>query len=172
MLIIKRGLNLNQMRQSINSKSKEKFIVEIYTDGACKGNPGPGGWGAVIFFPNKIQEISGFHKETTNNRMELLSIIEAVKLVKKCGFRLIKVYSDSAYVVNAINKGWVNKWILNGWITSSLKPVANQELWKKYLYLTKNITIKLYKVKGHSTNEWNNRADRLAVEAIEKEIRK
>ena len=137
--------------------------VTIYTDGACSGNPGPGGWGAVLIYEENRKEISGASKETTNNIMEITAVIEALKLLKyKCK---VNIYSDSAYVVNAFNQGWIYNWIKNNWKTSNKEPVKNQELWEELYGLTKKHKVEFIKVKGHSDNEFNNRCDELAVEA-------
>lgn len=138
--------------------------VIIYTDGACSGNPGPGGWGAILMYEDKIKEISGASKETTNNIMEITAVIEALKLLKvECS---VKLYSDSAYVVNAFNQGWIYNWIKNNWKTSNKEPVKNQELWEELYGLTKKHKVEFIKVKGHSDNEYNNRCDYLATNAI------
>lgn len=140
--------------------------VTIYTDGACSGNPGPGGWGAVLFYGAHRKEISGAEKHSTNNRMEIQAVIEALKLLKEpCQAR---VYSDSAYVVNCFQKGWIHGWLRNGWTNSKQEPVENQDLWKMLWELMKLHTVEYIKVKGHSDNEWNNRCDELAREAIKR----
>lgn len=138
--------------------------VEIYTDGACSGNPGPGGWGAILFYNGHRKEFSGGEKHTTNNRMELLAIIQALSQLKEpCK---VKVYSDSAYAVNSFKQGWLNNWQRNGWINSKKQPVENQDLWKELLQLMKTHDVEYIKVKGHSDNEHNNRCDELARGAI------
>lgn len=138
--------------------------VYIYTDGACSGNPGPGGWGAILMYNEHKKEISGALKETTNNIMEITAVIEALKLLKhKCN---VKIYSDSAYVVNAFNNGWIHNWIKNGWKTSGKEPVKNKELWITLYEFTKMHNIEFIKVKGHSDNEYNNRCDELARNSI------
>ena len=140
----------------------EKVI--IYTDGACSGNPGPGGWGAILMYKDNKKEISGGKKSTTNNEMELTAVIEGLKLLKyPCE---VEVYSDSAYVVNAFLQKWIDNWIKNNWKTSNKEPVKNQELWKELYELTKTHKVKFIKVKGHSDNEFNNRCDELARNAI------
>lgn len=140
--------------------------VIIYTDGACSGNPGPGGWGSILMYKDKKKEISGGSKETTNNIMELTAVIEALKLLKyPCE---VLVYSDSAYVVNAYNNGWIYNWVKNDWRTVDKKPVKNQELWEELYGLTKVHKVQFIKVKGHSDNEFNNRCDKLAVQESEK----
>ena len=140
--------------------------VTIYTDGACSGNPGPGGWGAILMYQENKKEISGGKKNTTNNEMELTAVIEALKLLKfPCQ---VDLYSDSAYVVNAFLQNWIGNWVKNNWKTSSKEPVKNQELWKQLYDLTKTHQVKFIKVKGHSDNEFNNRCDELARNAIDK----
>ena len=138
--------------------------VTIYTDGACSGNPGPGGWAAVLIYNENRKEISGAKKETTNNIMELTAVIEALKLLKyPCE---VDLYSDSAYVVNGFNQGWIYNWKKNNWKTSSKEPVKNKEIWEELYNLSKIHKVNFIKVKGHSTNELNNRCDELAREAI------
>lgn len=140
----------------------EKVI--IYTDGACSGNPGPGGWGTILMYKGNKKEISGGKKDTTNNIMELTAVIEGLKLLKyPCE---VDLYSDSAYVVNAFKQGWIYNWIKNNWMTSNKEPVKNQEIWKELYTLTKTHKVNFIKVKGHSDNEYNNRCDELARNAI------
>lgn len=138
--------------------------ITIYTDGACSGNPGPGGWGAILMYKDNKKEISGGKKDTTNNVMELTAVIEALKLVKfPCK---IKVYSDSAYVVNGFLQGWIYNWIKKNWRTADGSPVKNKELWETLYNFTQTHKIEFIKVKGHSDNEFNNRCDELARNAI------
>ena len=138
--------------------------VTIYTDGACSGNPGPGGWGAVLIYNENKKEISGGKKETTNNIMELTAVIEALKLLKyPCE---VDLYSDSAYVVNSFNQGGLYNWQKNNWKTASKEPVKNREIWEELYNLTKIHKVNFIKVKGHSDNELNNRCDELARNAI------
>lgn len=138
--------------------------VTIYTDGACSGNPGPGGWGAILIFGENTKEISGGKKDTTNNVMELTAVIEALKLLKRpCN---VDLYSDSAYVVNAFLQNWILGWIKKGWINSNKEEVKNKELWQELVNLTKVHNVTFHKVKGHSDNEFNNRCDELARKAI------
>ncbi len=140
--------------------------VIIYTDGACSGNPGPGGWAAILKYGEKEREITGFEEETTNNKMELLAALEALKCLKEpCE---VELYSDSAYLINGFEKGWIWNWKKNGWINSSKDPVKNIELWKELDRQNRAHKIDWIKVKGHSDNEYNNRCDRLAVEEIKK----
>jgi ribonuclease HI len=138
--------------------------IEIYTDGACSGNPGPGGWGAILTYEGAEKELSGFEENTTNNRMELTGPIMALKALKyPC---MVTIYTDSAYVFNAFTQGWIQKWESNGWQTSQKKPVENQNLWQDLLVLLEIHQVKWFKVKGHSDNEKNNRCDELARAAI------
>ena len=138
--------------------------VTIYTDGACSGNPGPGGWGAILMYKHIKKEISGGKTDTTNNVMELTAVIQALKLLKHpCN---VDLYSDSAYVVNAFLQKWITNWQKNNWKTSDKKDVKNKELWQELLELTNIHTVNFIKVKGHSDNEFNNRCDELARQAI------
>jgi len=138
--------------------------VTIYTDGACSGNPGPGGWGSILMYKGNQKEISGGKEDTTNNVMELTAVIEGLKLLKfPCK---VKLYSDSAYVVNAFNQKWIYGWLKNGWKNASKEPVKNKELWQELYDLTKVHEVEFIKVKGHSDNEYNNRCDELARNAI------
>ena len=140
--------------------------ITIYTDGACSGNPGPGGWGAILMFGNIKKEISGGSANTTNNIMELTAVIQALKLLKRpCK---VNLYSDSAYVINAFEQKWIYGWLKNNWRTSNKEPVKNKELWEELYSLTKIHDVKFIKVKGHSTNEYNNRCDELAVAESQK----
>ena len=139
--------------------------VKIYTDGACKGNPGRGGWGAVLQYGNSEKEISGFQAETTNNIMELTAAVESLKLLKEpCEITLT---TDSTYVKNGISK-WIFSWKKNGWKTASKKSVKNKELWQELELLSKNHSINWKWVKGHSGHPENERCDQLANEAISK----
>ena len=149
--------------------------VEIYTDGACSGNPGPGGWAAVLLSGDKKKEISGFVDNTTNNRMELLAVIEGLKALKKAC--RVNLYSDSAYVVNAFEERWITGWKRNAktdftgasiWYNSQKQPVKNQDLWEELLALLDTHDVTFIKVKGHSDNFYNNRCDELAVLEIKK----
>lgn len=141
---------------------EEKII--IYTDGACSGNPGPGGWGAILMYKNVKKEISGGMKNTTNNIMEITAVLEALKCLKIESN--VQVYSDSAYVVNAFKQGWIYNWIKKGWKTASGENVKNKELWQELYELTKKHKVEFIKVKGHSDNEYNNRCDEMARNAI------
>ena len=135
--------------------------VVIYTDGACSGNPGPGGWAAILMAGGAKKELSGGEANTTNNRMELMGVISGLKaLTRPCN---VEVHSDSAYVVNAFSQNWIGKWASNGWKNSAKADVANSDLWKELLELTKIHNVTFVKVKGHADNEFNNRCDELAV---------
>lgn len=142
--------------------------VELYCDGACSGNPGPGGWGAILIYKGFEKELSGYDKETTNNRMELTAAIMGLKKLKEpCE---VELYTDSAYVFNAFALNWVYGWIKNGWITASKDPVKNAELWKELVELSRYHRINWHKVKGHADNEYNNRCDKLAVNEYKKNM--
>lgn len=138
--------------------------VTIYTDGACSGNPGPGGWGAVLIYGDKRKEISGGEPSTTNQRMEITAAISALRALKEpCRVHL---YSDSAYLVNAFRQGWLANWQRNGWLTAKKQPVENQDLWRELLRVASRHQVEWLKVKGHSDNPENNRCDELARAAI------
>lgn len=129
-----------------------------------RGNPGPGGWGAILMYKDIKKEFSGGNKSTTNNIMEITAVIEGLKQLKfECE---VEIYSDSAYVVNAFKQGWIYNWIRNNWKTSGKEPVKNKELWQELYTLTKKHKVEFIKVKGHSDNEFNNRCDELARVAI------
>lgn len=136
--------------------------VDLFTDGSCSGNPGPGGWGCVLIYKSITKEFSGGCKQTTNNRMEITAVIEGLKQLKEpCQ---VDVYTDSAYVFNAIAKKWLDKWKTNGWKTSTKKEVENIDLWYDLIKLLEIHTVTFNKVKGHSDNSMNNRCDKLATE--------
>ena len=140
--------------------------VNIYTDGACSGNPGKGGYGGILMYNGREKEYSGGVGETTNNRMELTAVIEGLKMLKEPVE--LHIYSDSAYVVNAFLEGWIDNWQKNNWRTAGKKPVLNIDLWQELLTeLDKHIVV-WHKVKGHADNPYNNRCDSLAVMAINK----
>ncbi len=138
--------------------------ITIYTDGACSYNPGPGGWGAILIYNDKRKEISGYTENTTNNRMELQAVISALEMLKEKCF--VDIYTDSAYVYNAFKDDWISNWINNNWKTSANKPVLNVDLWQRLLTYCSEHNINWHKVKGHSTNEYNNRCDELARNEI------
>ena len=138
--------------------------VTLYTDGACSGNPGPGGWGAVLLYGQFRRELSGFEPATTNNRMELTAAIQGLSaLTEPCK---VSLYTDSAYLAHAFQKGWLAAWQKNHWLKSDKKPVENQDLWQRLLALTAQHQVTFFKVKGHSSNPENNRCDSLATTAI------
>ena len=140
--------------------------VTIYTDGACSGNPGPGGWGAILMYKDKKLELSGYEAHTTNNRMELLAPIQALSRLKEpCS---VSVYSDSAYLVNAFKQRWLDNWQRHNWLKSDKKPVENQDLWQELLKYTAIHQIRWFKVKGHANNPYNNRCDELATGEIKR----
>ncbi len=138
--------------------------ITIYTDGACSGNPGPGGWGCILEYAGNRKELSGCEAQTTNNRMELMAAISALEALKQpC---IVELYSDSAYLINAFKQNWIANWQRNGWKTSTKKNVENKELWLRILTQCSIHDIRWHKVKGHADNENNNRCDQLAREAI------
>ena len=136
--------------------------VTLYTDGACSGNPGPGGWAAILMFGEHKKELSGGERETTNNRMELTAVIEGLMALKEpCR---VELYSDSKYVIDALEKGWAKGWRARGWVKGDKKPALNPDLWAKLLELCEVHQVELHWVKGHASNPYNNRCDELAVE--------
>lgn len=157
-------------RQKLIGKEREGLVLQtnnimkevtIYTDGACSGNPGKGGWGAVLIYGTIKRELCGFEDETTNNKMELTACIEALKMLKEpCK---VNLFSDSAYVVNAFNDDWISGWIKNDWKNSQKKEVANVNLWKELISLTQYHKVIFNKVKGHAGNQYNEICDCLAT---------
>lgn len=144
----------------------ERKKVTLYTDGACSGNPGPGGYGAILIYKGIEKEISGGELNTTNNKMEIMAVLKGLEDLKEpCD---VTVYSDSAYVVNTIDKGWIYSWKKNNWIKSDKSRVKNIELWERLLELMEIHNITFVKVKGHADNEYNNRCDKLAVQETQK----
>ncbi len=140
--------------------------VYIYTDGACSGNPGPGGWGAILRYGGREKELSGGEAQTTNNRMELTGVIAALEALREpCR---VELYSDSKYVVDALDKGWAEKWRAKGWKKPDKKPALNPDLWERLLALAEAHELHCHWVKGHAENEFNNRCDALAVAARER----
>ncbi len=135
--------------------------VTIYTDGACSGNPGPGGWGAILKYGRHEKELSGGEEITTNNRMELTAVITALEMLKEpCK---VELYSDSRYVVDAVNLGWIKAWRAKGWKRSKNEEVKNPDLWERLLPLLEKHDVSFIWVKGHAETEYNNRCDALAV---------
>lgn len=146
-----------------------KKTVTLYTDGACSGNPGLGGYGGILIYGDIQREYSGSEEQTTNNRMEVMAVIQGLKRLKyPC---IVDVYSDSAYTVNAFSNGWIYAWRKNGWKKADNKAVLNVDLWEELYNLTKTHEVTFHKVAGHADNELNNRCDALARGAIE-ELRK
>ena len=143
----------------------EKKHVTLYTDGACSGNPGPGGWGALLQFGTMEKTLKGAEPETTNNRMELTAVIEGLRaLTEPCR---VTVHTDSAYIVNAFAEGWIERWQRRGWQTAGKKPVKNRDLWEALLQLMDRHEVAFVKVKGHADDARNNYVDGVAVGAIE-----
>jgi len=135
--------------------------VNLYTDGACSGNPGPGGWGAILEYMGHEKELSGGEGSTTNNRMELTAVIRGLEQLKEpC---IVELYSDSKYVIDGLQKGWAESWKKRGWIKSDKKPALNPDLWERLLQLTHMHKVNYHWIKGHAQNEKNNRCDELAV---------
>lgn len=140
--------------------------IEIYTDGACSGNPGPGGWGAVLVYNGNEKQLSGSEKSTTNNRMELTAVIMALNALNQpCE---VKLTTDSKYVCDAVNKGWVYSWRKNGWRKSDKKPALNVDLWEELLSLLEKHEVKFIWVKGHNGHKYNEICDTLAVNEYQK----
>ena len=135
--------------------------VTLYTDGACSGNPGPGGWGAILEFNGVEKELSGGQPETTNNRMELTAVIEGLKALKESC--IVELYSDRKYVIDGLQKGWAVSWRKNGWKKADKKPALNPDLWGTLLDLCEQHQLHYHWVKGHAENQYNNRCDQLAV---------
>ncbi len=149
-----------------NGKAPTSRLVKIYTDGGCRGNPGPGGWAAIIYKGPKPEEIYGYEKNTTNQRMELRAAIEGLRYLKAQS--RVRLYSDSAYLLNAMNEGWLVKWESNGWKTAKKKPVKNAGLWRELLELARIHEVKWVKVKGHAGNPGNERCDALVKLAMDR----
>ena len=135
--------------------------VILYTDGACSGNPGPGGWGAILEYMGHEKELSGGEANTTNNRMELTAVIKGLMALKEpC---VVELYSDSKYVIDGLSKGWAVSWRSRGWVKADKKPALNPDLWEQLLALTEKHQMRYHWVKGHAENPDNNRCDELAV---------
>ena len=146
--------------------SEKLPTVILYTDGACSGNPGPGGWGSLLIWNKKEKVLSGGSANTTNNRMEMQAVIEGLKALNRpCH---VKIHSDSALIINAFTKGWIDNWLKKGWKKSNKKPVENKDLWEQMLEAAKPHSVEWIKVKGHANDERNNRVDKIAVEATKK----
>ena len=150
----------------IKRKLKPMKTVTIYTDGACSGNPGPGGWGAILMYGQHKRELSGGEANTTNNRMELTAVIQALSMLKEpC---IVDLWSDSKYVIDGLSKGWAKGWKARGWKKADKKPALNPDLWDRLLTLTDIHSLRYHWVKGHAENEYNNRCDELAVAESQK----
>jgi len=135
--------------------------VTLYTDGACSGNPGPGGWGVILEYMGHEKELSGGEESTTNNRMELTAVIRGLSCLKeRC---VVELYSDSKYVIDGLEKGWAEGWKKRGWVKSDKKPALNPDLWDQLLNLTQQHVLHYHWVKGHADNPKNNRCDEMAV---------
>jgi ribonuclease HI len=144
--------------------------VIIYTDGACSYNPGPGGWAAVLIYKGNEKQISGYEPDTTNNRMELKAVLEALNALKEpCD---VTIHTDSSYIHDAFEKRWIDNWLSNGWKTASKKPVENQNLWQQILDASEDHKISWRKVKGHADDKYNNMCDKLARDAIKQNTKK
>ena len=153
------------MKLRIRNRTYMKTVT-IYTDGACSGNPGPGGWGAILMYGPHKREISGGQANPTNTRMELTAVISALELLKEpCQ---VELWSDSKYVIDALEKGWAKGWRARGWVKSDKKPALNPDLWERLLDLCDTHTVRTHWVKGHAENEFNNRCDELAVAESQK----
>ena len=140
--------------------------VSIYTDGACSGNPGPGGWAAILIYQGREKELCGGEKQTTNNRMEMTAVISALEALKvSCE---VDLWSDSRYVIDALEKGWAESWKKKGWKRSNKEPALNPDLWERLLTLTQQHRMHYHWVKGHAENRYNNRCDELAVQQRDK----
>ncbi|MGE5380051.1 MAG: ribonuclease HI [Methylocystaceae bacterium] len=151
---------MTKLGSGSESKTNEK-VIELYTDGACSGNPGPGGWGAILVYQGREKELYGAAVNTTNQRMEIQAVIEGLKAIKARDWE-VRVYSDSAYVVNAFNQDWLSKWQANGWKNSKKEDVANRDLWQELISLSRQNHLVMCKVKGHAGHAYNERCDRLA----------
>lgn len=164
---LRRAVNLlEELSLEKENNDNNKIVYKIYTDGACSGNPGPGGYGAVIIKDNKEEEVTGSAVNTTNNRMELKAVIEALKTIPEGAE--VELHSDSTYVLNGLS-AWMESWKSNGWKTSSNKEVANKDLWEELDFLISKLDIEYFKVEGHSGDHYNEVADSLAKNAIPKE---
>lgn len=154
----------------IGKRNRHMKKVTLYADGACSGNPGPGGWGAVLLFGEHEKELSGGEANTTNNRMELTAVIRGLEALKEpC---LVELYSDSKYVIDGLDKGWAKGWRARGWVKADKKPALNPDLWGRLLELCETHAVKLHWVKGHADSHYNNRCDELAVGEWQKLDRK
>lgn len=153
-------------REHLRKRASYMKTITIYTDGACSGNPGPGGWGAILQYGEHTKELSGGEKLTTNNRMELTGVIRALQALKEpC---IVELYSDSKYIIDALEKGWARGWRARGWVKSDKKPALNPDLWETLLNLCEVHQVRTHWVKGHAENPYNNRCDQMAVREWQK----
>ena len=154
-----------QQKLSVSDEEIAMKTVTLYTDGACSGNPGPGGWAAILMFGAHKKELSGGERETTNNRMELTAVIRGLEALKEpC---VVELYSDSKYVIDALEKGWAKGWQARGWVKADKKPALNPDLWERLLDLCRVHKVNLHWVKGHDGHPGNERCDRLATSAAD-----
>ncbi|MBE3594083.1 MAG: ribonuclease HI [Candidatus Carbobacillus altaicus] len=150
---------------TLTTEGAEEEVV-LYTDGACSGNPGPGGWAAILRYKGREKVLTGAEEQTTNNRMELMAVWQGLQSLKRPA--KVRVYSDSAYVVNAFEQGWIERWQQNGWRTARGTDVENRDLWEAILEEWKRHEVTFIKVRGHADDDLNNRADMLAVTAMKR----
>ena len=163
---MKNRVQVTYQKRIWNQRMLTKKTVTVYTDGACSGNPGPGGWGAILRYKETEKCISGGEPETTNNRMELTAVISALESLKEpC---IVELWSDSKYVIDGLEKGWAASWKKNGWRKADKKPALNTDLWERLLALTAQHEMQYHWIKGHAENEYNNRCDKMAVAEREK----
>lgn len=148
-----------------SGSGRTSTTVDIYTDGACSGNPGPGGWAAILLYGDERKDVQGAAPSTTNQRMELQAAIGGLEALRRPV--RVRLHSDSSYLVNAFNQGWIERWQRNGWQTAAKKPVSNKDLWEQLVALSKTHDIEWIKVPGHADDEWNNKADALARAAVQ-----
>jgi len=157
-------LQAETLKISVQTVAEPLKLVEIYTDGGCQPNPGPGGWGAVLIFNGREKELYGFEPETTNNRMELMAAIRALEALKApCR---VKLHSDSALLINAFTQNWIPGWQRKGWVNASKEPVKNRDLWERLIELSRVHQVEWIKVKGHAGIHYNERCDQLATQGI------
>ena len=159
-----------QVKGGVAVASGSEEIVHIYSDGACKGNPGPGGYGTILVYKGAEKELSGGEARTTNNRMELLGAIEGLRALKRPS--QVELISDSKYLVDGMTKGWAKSWQAKGWVKSDKKPALNPDLWEELLRLTAVHRVKFHWIKGHAGHPYNERCDRLAVAQAERFLKK
>lgn len=161
-----KNLRLRWRNHQNRKRNLDMKTVTLYTDGACSGNPGPGGWGVILLFGGHRKELSGGEERTTNNRMELTAVIRGLEALKEpC---MVELYSDSKYVIDALSKGWARGWKARGWVKADKKPALNPDLWDRLLALCDTHTVNLHWVKGHAGNPYNSRCDELAVGECQK----